>query len=145
MELSDIVAYVRDSGSGVVATLAVDGSPQAAYLDLTATDSGELVFNARSDSRKIANILGDGRVAVVIGGADGTTLQCEGTATLATGPDLERCAAAYGEAFPQFEPARPGVVLVLVALQWARHRDYRSSAPVSQDIAVPPGLGVGDA
>lgn len=69
-----MVAYVRGIGSGVVASVAEDGSPRAAYLDLTATDRGELVFNARTDSRKVANIFRDGRVAVVIGGADGTTL-----------------------------------------------------------------------
>lgn len=140
-----MVAYVRGIGSGVVSTLAADGSPQAAYLDLTATDRGEVVFNARSDSRKVANIVRDGRVAVVIGGADGTTLQCEGIARLATGSNLERCAAAYSRAFPQFEPARPGVVLVGVALRWARHRDYRGSVPVSHEIAVAPGRGVGGA
>ncbi len=137
MELSDMVAHVRGIGSGVVASLAADGSPQAAHLDLAATDRGELVFNARSDSRKIANILRDGRVAVVIGGVDGATLQCEGIATVASGPELERCASAYAAAFPKFEPVRQGdrVVLVVVALSWARHRDY-SGPLISRDIEL---------
>lgn len=135
MELSDMVAYVRGIGSGVVASVAEDGSPRAAYLDLTATDRGELVFNARTDSRKVANIFRDGRVAVVIGGADGTTLQCEGTAAIAGGAELQRYATAYRAAFPQFDPVRPGdgVVLVVVALSWARHRDYRG-ALISRDV-----------
>ncbi|RZU66773.1 pyridoxamine 5'-phosphate oxidase [Microterricola gilva] len=133
-----MIAYVRGIGSGVVATTAAHGAPQAAYLDLTATDGGELVFNARSDSRKVANIVRDGRVAVVIGGADGTTLQCEGTAVIADGPQLERCATAYAAAFPHVEPVRPGVVLVVVTLSWARHRDYRG-APVSRDVDLAVG------
>lgn len=53
MDISEMVACVRGIGAGVVSTLATDGSPQAARLDLTATDRGELVFNARSESRKI--------------------------------------------------------------------------------------------
>lgn len=72
-------------------------------------------------------------MAVVIGGADGTTLQCEGVATIASAPDRERCAAAYAAAFPQFEPVRPGVVLVMVALRWARNSDFRGTV-VSDDI-----------
>ncbi|AMB59733.1 hypothetical protein AWU67_13665 [Microterricola viridarii] len=131
-----MAAYVRGIGSGVVSSLGPGGAPQAAYLDIAATDDGELVFNARVDSRKIANIARDGRVAVVIGGADGTTLQCEGSAALAAGEDLARCAAAYEAAFPGFVASRPGdgVMLVRVALDWARYRDYRDREPVSVDV-----------
>lgn len=136
MDRSGLAAYVRGAGRGVVSSLGPGGAPQAAYVDLAATDDGELVFNARSDSRKIANIARDGRVAVVVGGPDGTTLQCEGVAGLATGEALARCAAAYEAVFPQFEASRPGdgVVLVRIALDWARYRDYRDREPVSVDV-----------
>ena len=56
MNLSQLMSYVRTVSNGVVSTLSPEGQPQAAYLDLTATEQGELVFNARAESRKIANI-----------------------------------------------------------------------------------------
>ena len=76
---------------------------------------------------------------MVVGGADGTTLQCEGIAqVLNDSDDLKRCAAAYAAAFSQFEPTRPrdGVVLVKVDLTWARFRDYRGAAVLSNDIEL---------
>lgn len=145
MELAEMISFVRGVGAGVVATVAENGEPQAAYLDLAASDTGELVFNARADSRKITNIGHDGRVAVVVGGTEGTTLQGEGIARVFGGGDGEgaegdfaRCAAAYAAAFPQFQAVRPdeGVVLVSVQLSWARFRDYRGSMLVSSDVEL---------
>jgi hypothetical protein len=58
-------------------------------------------------------------------------------ASIAGGAELERCANAYVAAFPQFDPVRPGdgVVLVVVALSWARHRDYRGVL-ISCDVDI---------
>ncbi|MFJ4109450.1 pyridoxamine 5'-phosphate oxidase family protein [Oerskovia enterophila] len=125
-----LVEYVRAQGAGVVATLGPDGSPQAAYLSLTATDRGELVLDARESSRKIANLRRDPRIAVAVGGADGTTLQCEGVADLPEGRERERCAAAYAARFPEFAGslAQDGIVLVRVTVTWARYGDFRPEA-----------------
>jgi len=130
MDPEQLVTYVRTHGDGVVATLGPGGAPQAAYLSLTATDRGELVFDARKSSRKIANLRRDPRVAVTAGGADGTTLQCEGVADLPEGPERERCAAAYTARFPEFAGslAQDGIVLVRVTVTWARYGDFRPEA-----------------
>lgn len=104
--------YVSAQRDGGVSTVGPDGAPQAAFLSIAATDRGELVFDARPDSRKVANIRRDPRVAVVVGGPDGTTLQCQGIADLPEDRELERCAAAYVSAFPEFEQSlRDGVVV----------------------------------
>jgi general stress protein 26 len=139
VDLEQLVAYVRAHGDGVVSTLGTGGAPQAAYLALTATDRGELVLDARASSRKVANVRRDGRVAVVVGGADGTTLQAEGVADLPSGAERERCAAAYAAAFPQFAAslADDGIVVVRVTLTWARHGDFRGAVPVTSDVALP--------
>ena len=60
------------------------------------------MLDARASSRKIANLRRDPRVAVVVGGRDGTTLQAEGVADLPDGADRDACARAYLDAFPQF-------------------------------------------
>ena len=120
----------------MLSTLGPDGSPQAAYLPITATDAGELVLDARTSSRKVANLRRDPRVAVVIGGRDGTTLQCEGSADLPDGADRDACARAYLDAFPQFAAslAEPEIVLVRIRLTWARYGDYRPGVSSSQEV-----------
>jgi general stress protein 26 len=131
VDTAALIEYVRSHRDGVVATIGPNGAPQSAYLSLTATDRGELVFDARVDSRKVANILHDPRVAVVIGGADGTTLQCEGVADAPVGAERERCTAAYLATFPQFTDSlqgdsdSTGVVVVRITLSWARFGDFR--------------------
>ncbi|HWV75996.1 MAG TPA: pyridoxamine 5'-phosphate oxidase family protein [Isoptericola sp.] len=134
--LERVVGHVRGVGDGVVSTLGPDGGPQSAYLTLAVTARGELVFDAREGSRKVANLRRDPRVAVVVGGADGTTLQVEGLADVPVGADRARCAEAYAEAFPRFAASLvdPGIVVVRVVARWARWGDYRTSPPVMEQL-----------
>lgn len=129
--------YVGRQREGIISTIGPDGAPQAAYLAIASTDDGELVFDSRPHSRKIANIRLDPRVAVVIGGADGTTLQGQGIADLPENEELERCIAAYVGAFPEFESSVNGdVVFVRVSLDWARYGDYRNGGSSSLDVEL---------
>ncbi|WP_416445788.1 pyridoxamine 5'-phosphate oxidase family protein [Leucobacter sp. HNU] len=126
-----IVAFVRAHRDGTVSTLGPDGAPQAAYLPFAATDAGDLVFDARVDSRKIANLVRDPRVAIVVGGADGASLQAEGTAVVTSGADRAAAAAAYALSFPEFADslARDDIAVVRIRLDWARLGDYRTDPP----------------
>ena len=136
MDLAGLVSYVRTQGDAVVSTLGPDGEPQAAYLAIAATDRGELVFDAKDASRTIANIRRDPRVAIVIGGADGTTLQVQGLADIPAGADRDRCAEEYVRAFPQFVASMSdsAVTLIRVTAGWARYGDYRSGGSGSRDV-----------
>lgn len=131
MDLTAFIAYVRSHGDAVLSTLGPEGEPQAAFLSIAVTDEGELVFDAKDASRKIQNIRRDPRVAIVLGGADGTTMQVQGVADIPTGAGLDRCAAAYARAFPEFADSlvNPKVTVVRILPQWARHGDYRSKPP----------------
>ncbi|MFE6970241.1 pyridoxamine 5'-phosphate oxidase family protein [Isoptericola sp. NPDC057653] len=135
LTLGRLVSHVREVGDGVVSSLGSDGSPQGAYLPVAVTDAGELVFDARVGSRKVANLGRDARVAVVVGGAGGTTLQAQGVADVPSGLDRDRCAAAYATAFPQFAGSLedPGIVVLRVRVEWARWGDYRVSPPVLEE------------
>jgi len=134
--LERMVGHVRAVGDGVVSTLGPGGGPQSAYLTLAVTARGELVFDAREGSRKVANVRRDPRVAVVVGGPGGTTLQVEGVADVPSGGDRDRCADAYRSAFPRFAASLedPGIVVVRVVVRWARWGDYRTSPPVLEDL-----------
>jgi len=135
----DLIDYVRAQRAGVVSTLGPGGAPQAAYLTFAVTGRGELVFDAKPDSRKVANLRRDGRVAVVIGGPDGTTLQGEGKADFPAGADLDRCTAAYMAEFPEFAGsfAAGAVVVLRVRLAWARFGDFRGATPEFHAVPLP--------
>jgi PPOX class probable F420-dependent enzyme len=138
MDRHGLVEHVRAHGDGVLSTLGPDGSPQSAYLALAATDDGELVLDARAVSRKVANLRADPRVAVVVGGRAGSTLQCEGVADLPSGADRNACVAAYAAAFPEFTSslADPAIVVVRIRLTWARFGDYRSTPPTVTEVSL---------
>ncbi|MBT2518252.1 pyridoxamine 5'-phosphate oxidase family protein [Streptomyces sp. ISL-90] len=140
MEQREMIEYVRRQRSGVISTLGSDGGPQAAFVTIAVTDRGEFVFDAKPDSRKVANLRRDPRIAVVVGGADGTTLQCQGVADFPQSEELERCSAAYVEAFPEFaQSLRDGTVVVLqVRLDWARYGDYREQVPAVVEVRLDP-------
>jgi hypothetical protein len=135
VNLAELVDYVRSHGDGVVSTVGSDGTAQGAYLAVAASDDGELVFNARPDSRKMANILRDARVAITIGGPDGTTLQCQGVAEALEGAALSQAADLYYAAFPRFtRSSLHDVAFVRVRLEWARYGQYVGEAFASGEV-----------
>jgi len=85
------------------------------------------VFDTAARSRKCANLRAFPRVAVVIGWDDEVTLQCEGDAEVVTGPERDRCLAAYVAQYPdgRERATDPDIVLVRVRLDWGRLSDYR--------------------
>ncbi|MFF0132054.1 pyridoxamine 5'-phosphate oxidase family protein [Streptomyces mirabilis] len=134
-----VMAFIREHGDGVLSTLGPDGSPQSAYLTLAVTDRGEIVLDAREASRKVANLRRDSRVAVVVGGRDGVTLQAEGLADIPAGDERQRCADAYRDAFPQFASSLqdPDIIVIRVRMTWARLGDFRPSTALLRETSGP--------
>src|SRR5438105_1709405 len=114
MTRTEMVAFVRSHELAVVATVATDGSPQAAVVGIAVTDALELVFDTLDTTRKCANLRARPRVAMVIGWDDEQTLQLEGLADEPTGAELERLRATYFAAWPD-GPQRlawPGITYI---------------------------------
>lgn len=124
MKLAGLITYARTHRGAVVASLKANGAPAAAYLEIAVTDLGELVFDTMPSSRITANIQRDHRVAVVFGGSEGTTLQCEGLAERVEGAERDRCAEAYLRAFPDYTLEEGSSVLIRVRLTWAQFGDF---------------------
>jgi Pyridoxamine 5''-phosphate oxidase. len=128
MDRNELIAFTRQIGLAVVATAGPDGAPQAALVGVAATDEGELVFDTSRASRKVANLIRNARVALVIGGwQDEVTLQCEGVADILDGDELLRCRPFYFDQYPDgLERAKhPDIVYVRARPQWVRCADFR--------------------
>lgn len=85
-----LIEFVRERGLAVIASRSLGGEPQTALIGVAGTDRGEIVFDISTKSRKYRNIRGTPQVALVIGGEDEATLQCEGLADLPSGEELVR-------------------------------------------------------
>lgn len=128
MNRDELIAFTRQIGLAVVATLGPDGAPQAALVGVAATDAGELVFDTSRGSRKVANLARNPQVAVVVGGwQDEVTVQCEGIADILHGDDLVRCQPFYFDQHPDGRERAndPDIVYVWVRPRWARRADFR--------------------
>lgn len=125
---ADLVAFVRRSPRGVVATVDSGRGPTAALVDFAVTDAGEVVFDSRSDARKIANLDADPRVALVIGCGD-ESLQLEGVAEVATGSDRLRYGREYEVQHPGARALVDGFAVVVVTPRWWRLYDARQQPP----------------
>jgi len=127
MDLAELVSFVRARALAVVATCGPDGGPEAALVDVAATDAGEIVFDTSVRSRKYRNIQVSPQVALVVGWDDEVSVQCEGSADVLAGDERERVLRTYVEQYPdRLERAHnPGRALVRIRPLWIRHTDYR--------------------
>ena len=131
IEASDraaVARFVRVCGSGVVASVGRDGAPQAAYVGLTATDDGLLVFDAARDSRKVGNIRERPNIAVAVTGAD-TSVQLEGRARITRDEERWRLGEVYSERFPTSRALDAGFEIIAVEVHWVRVYDAGEHPP----------------
>lgn len=125
----EVAAAARAAGLAVVATSGASGRPQAALVDIVATDSGELLFNTHADARKVANLARSPAVAVVVGWTGAVSFQIEGTAELLSGAERLRCAAEYEAQQPGSRVLHPDFPLYRVRPTWIRTFDGEARPP----------------
>lgn len=135
LPLADFIAFVAANSRAGVATTSSDGFPEAALVDIVATDEGAVVFLTRGGSRKVTNLSAEPSVALVIG-LEEVSMQVEGEAVLTA--DLARSLAAA-----EFEHRRPGsrafdpaFEVIVVHPKWLRHIDHNERPPRKFEGAV---------
>lgn len=126
LPIDSLVAFrehARTHPLGVLSTLGPDGAPQATLVGFAVTTEGHLLLDAPVDSRKVANLGRDSRVAVVLGLGE-VTVQGQGTARLPV-DEAEHAAwvAQYQAAFPQARADQPGMTVARVELSWIAGHD----------------------
>jgi pyridoxine/pyridoxamine 5'-phosphate oxidase len=132
MKLADLVEFARGPKWAVEASVAADGSPQAAVIGVAVTDRLEIVFDTLGTTRKAQNLRENPRVALVIGWDDAQTLQIQGVAREPAGAELDAAKQVYFARFPdgREREAWPGITWFVVRPTWARYSDFRGAEPV---------------
>jgi general stress protein 26 len=126
----ELLTFLRRHKFGVVATVASDGSPEAAVVGVATTDQLEIVFDTLTSTHKYANLTREPRVALVVGW-ETATAQIHTIADEPTGAELERLKQCYFEAFPD-GPTRlswPGITYIRLRPTWARFSDFSVDPP----------------
>ena len=125
MTRDEFVEFVRTAGMGVVATIDATGNPEAALVEVAVTDAAEIVFDTKATARKVANIAGNRRVALVVGWHDGLSIQVEGVADILAGAEREEYGRIYQAQFPAARALLDGFAIVRVTPRWLRYYDAR--------------------
>ncbi|WP_249123020.1 MULTISPECIES: pyridoxamine 5'-phosphate oxidase family protein [unclassified Bradyrhizobium] len=133
---TDIIACLRDHRLAVIATRAADGAPQAAVVGIAVSDGCDVIFDTTSDSRKHINLTRDPRIALVVYGAEETTLQLEGLAHMmpASGVDGAALREAYYATWPDGRDRlrRPNLAYWRIAPHWARLSNFAATAVIRE-------------
>ena len=131
MTRAELVSFLRRYKLAIEASVAPNGSPQAAVIGFGVSDALELVFDTTEDTRKYRNLRADARIALVIGWDDAATVQVEGTADFPSGAELERIRACYFAAYPDGRDrlAWAGITHVRVRPTWVRYSDFTQDPP----------------
>ncbi|MFJ8075502.1 pyridoxamine 5'-phosphate oxidase family protein [Streptomyces sp. NPDC096176] len=131
MKRDELVWFLRRYRLAVQASVAPDGSPQAAVVGYAVSDDLEIVFDTVATTRKSLNLRADSRIALVVGWDDAITAQLEGTADFPAGDDLERLRECYFRVYPDGRDRQswPGITYVRVRPSWVRYSDFTQDPP----------------
>lgn len=125
-----VVMFIREHERGVAATVSAGGEPEAALVGMVALDDGTILFTSRSESRKVANLVGNGAVALVVGTEGAVTLQLEGSAEVASAARAKELEPVFLRHAPGSRVTDPGFALVIVRPRWVRSYDVSDAVPV---------------
>jgi general stress protein 26 len=134
MTTAELLSFMRTHPLAVEASVSADGDAQAAVVGIVVTDDFEVFFDTTEETRKVANLRCNPRIAFVIGGTivgDERSVQYEGVADEPTGPDLQQLKDVYFESFPDGRDREswPGITYIRTRPTWIRYSDFNQGVP----------------
>jgi general stress protein 26 len=132
MQRNELIRFLRRYKLAVQASVAADGTPQAAVVGIAVSDRLEIIFDTLESTRKYRNLRADPHIALVIGWDDEITVQIEGVVDFPTGSELERIRQCYFSAYPDGRDRLvwPGITHARVRPTWARYSDFTKQETV---------------
>jgi hypothetical protein len=132
MQRDELIRFLRRYKLAVQASVAADGTPQAAVVGIAVSDRLEIIFDTLESTRKYRNLRADPRIALVIGWDDEITAQIEGVVDFPTGSELERIRQCYFSAYPDGRDRLvwPGITHARVRPTWVRYSDFTQQETV---------------
>ena len=134
MKTAELLSFMRAHRLAVQASVSPKGDAQAAVVGIVVTDDFEVFFDTAEETRKVANLRRNPRIAFVIGGTtsgDERSVQYEGVADEPVGSELQRLMDAYFEAFPDGRERQNwlGITYIRARPTWIRYSDFHQGPP----------------
>lgn len=120
--------FLRQHRLGVLASINLEGHPEAAVVGIAVTERLEIVFDTLTSTRKYANLVAHPEAAFVVGWEDVRTVQYEGVArVLDDGEQDDALREAYFAAYPDGRDRLrdwEGLVHFVVVPRWIRYSSF---------------------
>jgi general stress protein 26 len=134
MKTAALLSFMRTHPLAVQASVSPNGDAQAAVVGIVVTDDFEVFFDTAEETRKVANLRRNPRIAFVIGGTtigDERSVQYEGVVDEPAGDELRRLKDAYFELFPDGRERQhwPGITYIRASPTWIRYSDFNQGPP----------------
>ena len=134
MTATELLSFLRQRSLAVQATVSADNVPQAAVVGIVVTNTFDVFFDCSGDSRKVANLRRNPRIAFVFGGTmpgDERTVQYEGIADQPTGAELARLKEHYFASFPDGRQRESWADITYIRARptWIRYSDFNQDPP----------------
>jgi len=136
---ADVLLFMRRHTLALQSSVSPSGAPQAAIVGFAVGDDFQIVFDTVASTRKVVNLLANGRIAFVIGGwahGDERTVQYEGVADRPTGSELDRLKQMYFARFPDGRDRErwPGIIYFRARPTWIRFSDFNQTPPLVVEL-----------
>lgn len=126
MEKKGILNFIHLHDLCVLSTVSSANLPEAAVIKFAITNNFELIFNTYNTYRKYKNMQSNPRVAIVIGGEKGITVQYEGKAIELKGKELEKYMTIFHQKHSKSNwHTHPQTRFFKIVPIWLRYSDVR--------------------
>ena len=126
MKKKEIFQFIQQHDLGVLSTVSLTHAPEAAVIKFTITPKFEIIFNTYNTYRKYKNLQKNSKVALVVGGEQGITVQYEGNAMELKGPELQKYMTLFHQKHPKSQwHTHPETRFFKIIPTWLRYSDVR--------------------
>ena len=127
MKKKEIFQFIQQHDLGVLSTVSLIHTPEAAVIKFTITPKFEIIFNTYNTYRKYKNLQKNSKVALVVGGEQGITVQYEGNAMELNGPELQKYMTLFHQKHPKSQwHTHPETRFFKIIPTWLRYADVRN-------------------
>jgi Uncharacterized stress protein (general stress protein 26) len=123
-----VLNFIKKNKIAVLATVDINGHPEAAAIEFGETDELEIIFDTLKSYRKYANLGKNQSVALVIGWDDDITVQYEGKAVELDAEESGKYQEIYFAKNPEARrwTQNPEIRYFKVIPTWIRYSDLKS-------------------
>jgi pyridoxine/pyridoxamine 5'-phosphate oxidase len=132
MTKAELRRFVQRHRLGVLATVSPSGEPESAVVGIAVSDRLEIIFDTLDNTRKVANLRRNSKIAFVIGWDEEITVQLEGLADEPRGAELRRLKEIYFAVYPDGRGRErwKGITYFRVRPHWVRYSDFNAPATI---------------